>query len=75
MRKDTVAGFLTTLEQAEEFFKRCLDKEAVTLPERLAILEQMQKERRVFAQSEKQLEARLNGKNVLRVKHTPRKKV
>ena len=61
-------GFLTTLEQAEEFFNRCLKKEAITLEERLAILKEMQKERRVFEQTEEQLKKRMEGKNVLKIK-------
>lgn len=32
---------LLTLDNAEEFFKLCIEKEAVTAKERLAILEQM----------------------------------
>lgn len=61
-------GFITTAEFAEEFFRRCIEKEAVTMEERLKIMNDMKAERKVFPQTKEQIAKRVNGKNVLVVK-------
>lgn len=61
-------GFLMTVDQALEFYKRCEERKAVSYEERMLILEEMQKERRVFPQTEEQLAKRMKGKRVLKVK-------
>lgn len=62
-------GFITTLEQAEEFFRRCQEQQANTIEKRLEILNQMAKERLVFHQTEEQLNKRMNKKKVLVIKN------
>lgn len=62
-----IDGYLTTVDQAEEFFRRCMENKAETLEERLEILRQMEIEHRVFPQTEEQIKKRIKGKKVLRV--------
>lgn len=64
-------GFLMTLDQALEFYKRCEELKADTKEKRLDVLIQMSKEHRAFPQTAEQLKKRIEGKNVLRVKYTP----
>lgn len=61
-------NFLTTVDQAFEFYKRCQEQGAETLEERIKIAEQMARERLVFKQTDAQLLKRLKGKKVLEVK-------
>lgn len=63
--------FLTSPAQAEEFFRRCMEQKAETLEERLAVMEQMVKERRCFVQNEEQIKKRIKGKRVLRINAKP----
>lgn len=60
-------SYLTTLDQAEEFFKRCMERNADSREARMKILEEMATERRVFALSEEALHKRLNGRRILKV--------
>ena len=62
-----MTGYLLTLDQALEFYTRCHKAKAETEVERLAIMEQMLKERRAFFQTEEQLKQRFKGKKVLRI--------
>lgn len=64
-----MSQYLTTLGQAEEFFKRCVERKAESREARLEILAEMAKERRMFAIDEKQLAKRLEGKKVLHIKN------
>lgn len=64
----SMEGYLTTVDQAEEFFRRCGEKKAETLEERLEILRQMGIEHRVFHQTEEQIKKRIKGKKVALVK-------
>lgn len=61
-------GYLTTLDQAEEFFRRCSELKEDTLENRMAILKAMALERRAFHQSEEQIKKRVKNKKVLVVK-------
>lgn len=62
-------GFLMTVAQLEEFYKRCEKNGATTLEEKTKVLEQMAYERAVFFQSSEQIEKRFAGKKVLRIKN------
>ncbi len=61
-------GFLLTVAQAEEFFNRCKTRNANTLAEKLAVMNELVKERQAFFQTEEQIDKRLKGKKVLKVK-------
>ncbi len=64
-------GYLLTLDQTEEFFKRCIEQNAHTFQERLAIMKEMAKERRAFFQTAEQLTKRMKGKRVLKITNGP----
>jgi len=63
-------GFVMSLEVAEKFFQRCIDKEAVTEKERLAVMNELIHEEKIKILKENQIADTLRGKNVLRVKST-----
>ena len=60
-------GFCMNLETAEEFYSRCLARNAVTEKERVAILKELVAELRAVKLNEKDISNRLRGKNVLRI--------
>jgi hypothetical protein len=64
------AGFLMSVEIAEKFYTRCLEREAVTEKERIQILEELVEEEsgKIRSISEEGLKATMHGKNVLVVK-------
>jgi len=41
--------FALTAENAEEFYRRCIHKEAITPEERLAVMKEMAEEKRLLA--------------------------
>lgn len=64
--------FMMSVDVAEEFFHRCLLKEAVTEPERLAILKDLMEEKKLMAAGHTDLtkeefakEMSQDGRNVL----------
>lgn len=66
-------GFLMTLEVAEKFYKRCAEKEAVTLEERLKIMHELIHEENIRIMNEKQLKEELIDKKALVIKKSLRK--
>jgi hypothetical protein len=66
-------NFLLTLDTAEEFWGRCLKRNACTYEERIVIMEEMMAERKAFKQTDEQIRKRLTGKKVLRIKCKPSK--
>lgn len=69
------AGFIMSVEIAEKFYTRCLEREAVTEKERIQILEELVKEEsgKIRPISEEGVKAIVDGKNVLVVKGKQRK--
>jgi hypothetical protein len=69
------AGFIMSVEVAEKFYTRCLEREAVTEKEKIQILEELVKEEsdKIRPISEEGLKAVTHGKNVLVVKGKQRK--
>lgn len=63
-----IIGFRLTLDTAEEFFKRCMERKAETKAERIAILEELKAECLGIAVTEKDLSLLLKGKKVLEIK-------
>jgi hypothetical protein len=61
-------GFQLTPDAAMEFFQRCIERKANTLEERMAIMKELQKELRAIYLNEKDVERRIRGKKVLRIK-------
>jgi hypothetical protein len=64
-------GFRMDADTAEEFFRRCDARKAVTESERLAILKELVAELRAIKLNEKDLENQLRGKKVLKVGFKP----
>jgi hypothetical protein len=65
-------GFRMDLDTAEEFFKRCTEREAVTETERIAILRELVQELRAIKLNETDMQRQLRGKKVLRIKKEPK---
>lgn len=65
--KKTV-GFLTNIGVAEEFFKRCLEREAVTEEERNKILLELVAELKAVKLTEEDVTKQVRNKKVLIVK-------
>lgn len=63
--------FLTTAAQAYEFYERCEKANANTEEERLKIMADMVRERKMFKQTPEQVKKRIQGKKVLRVRRKP----
>lgn len=63
-----IVGFQLNLEMAEEFFLRCMDRKANTLPEREAILRELVKEYKAIGLNEDDLRRKLSAKRVMRIK-------
>ena len=61
-------AYRLTLEAAEEFYKRCAERRAITEPERVAILDELMHELRAIKLNEKDIENQIRGKNVLHIK-------
>jgi|WetSurMetagenome_2_1015567.scaffolds.fasta_scaffold834583_2 hypothetical protein len=74
--------FMMSVSVAEEFFKRCLEKEAITEKERLQVMQELLAERKLMAQGHTDLtkeefakELSRGGKSVLVIKgkeHKPK---
>lgn len=60
-------GFRLDVDTAEEFFKRCEARKAVTREERTAILEELVRELRAIKLNEKDLKNQIRGKKVMKI--------
>ena len=65
-------GFRLDVDTAEEFFKRCEARKAVTREERTAILEELVRELRAIKLNEKDLVNQMRGKKVLKIGFKPK---
>lgn len=61
-------GFRMDLETAEEFYRRCIAREAKTEEERYMILNELVYELRAIKLNEQDLKNNLRGKKILRIK-------
>ena len=65
---------MMSADTACEFFKRCMEKEAVKPEEKIAILNELMAEKRAEFLSQAQIEEAVKGKKVLRINHEKRAK-
>jgi len=56
------------LETAEEFYRRCTERNAVSESQRIAILKELVKELRVIRLNEKDIQNQVRGKKVLEIR-------
>lgn len=64
-------AFVMDLAAAEEFYQRCIDRNAVTEEERIQIMNELVHEHNIkILKNEEQLAKELAGKKVLNVKNT-----
>lgn len=63
-----IIGFRMNLDTAEEFYKRCIEREAVTDKEKIAVLKELVTELRAIKLSEQDLKRQIKGKRILRIK-------
>lgn len=61
-------GFMMNVDIAEKFFLRCIEREAVTKEEKIAILQELVKDLSALKLTEEDLKKQLKGKKVLVVK-------
>ena len=67
-------GFQMDVDTAEEFFKRCEARGAVTREERTVILKKLVHELRAIKLNDKDIKKRLRGKKVLKIGFEPEEK-
>ena len=67
-------GFMMSVEIAEKFFQRCVDREATTVEERMKIMNELLHEEKIRIVKENQIKDICNGKKVLFVDSKGRKK-
>jgi hypothetical protein len=68
MNTDDQIGFRLTPENAEEFFKRCIDRNAETLEAKMAIMEELIKELRALYLNPQDLRRIVRNKRILVIK-------
>ncbi len=66
-----IEGFRMDLDTLEEFYTRCMARNANTEAERLAIMRELVGELRAIKLNEKDIKNQLRGKKVLHVKRSP----
>lgn len=71
---DLPIGFMMTLEVAEEFFNRCIMKEAITKEERLQVLKELVKEKQAKELNNAEFNDVLLNKKILVVKKNEKSK-
>lgn len=65
-------GFRLDVDTAEEFFRRCEARKAISKEERTVILEELVKELRAIKLNDKDLKNTLRGKRVLKIGFKPK---
>lgn len=71
---EPIVGFMTTADTAYEYFKRCIEREAVTETERMAIFRELEDENKAVPLTMDDLKAEAKGKKILSISRKTKKR-